>query len=124
MREQCSVNRCSDQVKRAYEKIAKDSKCKPSCCIGITGGVGPTGPTGPTGPAAATITVNSTTTTDPGTNAMVVNSGTSSNVILDFFIPRGNIGPTGATGSTPTFAIGNVSTGAPGTSASVSIREV
>jgi len=54
------------------------------------------GPTGPTGPAgAATITVGTTTTTDAGSNASVTNSGTNENVILDFSIPRGSIGPTG-----------------------------
>lgn len=57
------------------------------------------GPTGPTGPAgAATITVGTTTTTDAGSNASVTNSGTNENVILDFSIPRGSIGPTGPTG--------------------------
>ena len=57
------------------------------------------GPTGPTGPAgAATITVGITTTTDAGSNASVTNSGTNENVILDFSIPRGSIGPTGPTG--------------------------
>lgn len=47
---------------------------------------------------AATITVGSTTTGNPGTNANVVNSGTSSAAILDFTIPRGDKGDTGATG--------------------------
>ena len=57
------------------------------------------GPTGPAGPAgAATITVGTTTTTDAGSNASVTNSGTNENVILDFSIPRGSIGPTGPTG--------------------------
>ena len=55
--------------------------------------IGPTGPTGPTG--AATITVGTTTTTDPGTNASVTNVGPNENVILNFSIPRGNVGPTG-----------------------------
>ena len=61
---------------------------------------GPTGPTGPTGPAGSTITVGTTTTTDPGTDAAVVNVGTSSNAILNFSIPRGATGPTGAIGLT------------------------
>ena len=60
--------------------------------------IGPTGPTGPTG--AATITVGTTTTTDPGTNASVTNVGTNENVILNFSIPRGNVGPTGLQGAT------------------------
>ena len=43
--------------------------------------------------AAATVTVGSTTTGQPGTNASVTNSGTSSDAVLDFVIPRGNPGP-------------------------------
>lgn len=35
------------------------------------------------------ITVGTTTTGEPGTNANVVNSGTPTNQILDFYIPRG-----------------------------------
>lgn len=61
---------------------------------------GPTGPTGPTGPAGATVTVGQTTTLAPGENASVTNSGTSSNAILNFSIPRGDVGPTGPTGPT------------------------
>ena len=57
-----------------------------------------TGPTGPQGPS--TINVGTTTTGAPGTNASVVNSGTSTDVILDFTIPRGATGPTGLTGAT------------------------
>lgn len=57
-----------------------------------------TGPTGPQGPS--TINVGTTTTGAPGTNASVVNSGTSTDVILDFTIPRGATGPTGPTGAT------------------------
>lgn len=75
--------------------------------IGPTGEAGPTGPQGeigpqgpqgeigPTGPAgeAATITIGTTTTGDPGTEASVVNSGTATNAILDFTIPQGPTGP-------------------------------
>jgi hypothetical protein len=61
----------------------------------------------------------------PGTNAAVVNSGTATNPILTFTIPRGDVGatgatgPTGPTGSAATIAVGTTTTGAPGTSASV-----
>lgn len=77
---------------------------------GVTGATGPKGEAGPVGPtglkgdkgdAAATITVQSTSTGLPGTNANVTNSGTTSNVQLNFTIPRGAdgaVGPTGATG--------------------------
>ena len=66
---------------------------------GPTGPTGPQGPTGPTGPGA-TVQVQSTTTTAPGTNANVVNIGSPNNVFLEFFIPRGDTGTAGATGAT------------------------
>lgn len=58
--------------------------------------VGPPGPPG----AAATVTVGSTTTGEPGTQAQVTNSGTVSNAVLDFTIPRGETGGKGDTGPT------------------------
>ncbi len=45
--------------------------------------------------AGALISVGSTTTTEVGTDASVVNVGTSSNVILNFSIPTGVAGPQG-----------------------------
>lgn len=45
--------------------------------------------------AAATVTVGTTTTGAPGTNAIVTNSGTSSAAILNFTIPRGDTGSGG-----------------------------
>ena len=97
---------------------------------GATGPQGPVGPkgdtgdTGPTGPAgsAATITVGTTTTGAPGTNASVTNSGTSSAAVFNFTIPRGNTGatgPQGPDGDAATIAVGTVTTGLPGTSATV-----
>ena len=98
---------------------------------------------GPPGPA--TIEVGTTTTGDAGTEATVINSGTSENVILDFVIPQGIQGETGpqgiqgvpgpqgpqgipgpqgeagTDGITPTLAIGTVTTGAPGSEAEASI---
>ena len=67
---------------------------------GATGEIGPTGPTGvtgstgPTGPTgeAATITIGTVTTGDPGTEAEVINSGTPNDAIFDFVIPRGEPG--------------------------------
>ena len=44
------------------------------------------------------IAVGTTTTSAAGGNASVVNTGTSTNSILNFTIPRGPAGPTGATG--------------------------
>jgi len=66
---------------------------------GLTGETGLPGATGPKGDAAATITVSPTVTTSAaGTNAVVTNSGTSSDVVLNFTIPRGADGAAGATG--------------------------
>ena len=60
------------------------------------------GATGSAG-SAATVTVGTTTTGNPGTNASVVNRGTSSAAVLDFTIPKGATGDaaqiTGATAS-------------------------
>jgi len=67
--------------------------------VGPQGTQGSTGTTGAKGDAAATILVNSTTTSAPGTNAIVTNSGTSSDVKLDFTIPRGADGAPGAPGA-------------------------
>ena len=66
---------------------------------GPPGPVGPQGPQGPTG-AAATIQVQSTTTTAPGTNANVINIGTPTTAAFEFYIPSGLTGATGATGAT------------------------
>ncbi len=88
-----------NNIKRARQLVECYQKEHPSagCCCSSRGIIGPTGPTGPAG---ATITVGSTTTTEPGTNASVVNSGTSSDAILNFFIPRGATGPQGEIGPT------------------------
>ena len=48
--------------------------------------------------AAATVTVGSTSTGEPGTNASVTNSGTTSAAVLDFVIPRGADGQDGSDG--------------------------
>ena len=62
---------------------------------GLAGVTGPMGPTGPTG-AAATITIGTVTTGDPGTEATVTNSGTTEEAVFDFVIPRGKPGGGGA----------------------------
>lgn len=58
---------------------------------GPTGPIGPIGPTGPTGSTgdAATIQVGTVTTLDPDENATVSNSGTETNAVFNFGIPRG-----------------------------------
>lgn len=73
-----------------------------SCCAvpggGGGGGEGLDGPPGPPG-AAATIQVGTVSGTAPGTPPTVNNSGTSSNAIFDFTIPRGADGADGASPS-------------------------
>lgn len=64
---------------------------------------GPEGPPGPDGSAgsdgaAATIAVGVTNTGAPGTEASVVNSGTTSAAIFNFTIPRGEKGEPGQDG--------------------------
>ena len=61
---------------------------------GVKGDKGDTGATGAPG-AAATIRIGNVYTGAPGTNASVSNSGTSTNAVLNFTIPRGNPGADG-----------------------------
>ena len=61
---------------------------------------GPPGPQGQQGEpgAAATVTVGTVTTGEPGTDAIVTNSGTESSAVLNFTIPKGETGAVGAVG--------------------------
>ena len=65
--------------------------------VNIKGDKGDKGDTGATGApgAAATIRIGNVYTGAPGTNASVSNSGTSTNAVLNFTIPRGNPGADG-----------------------------
>lgn len=67
---------------------------------GPEGPIGPQGPQGDTGPAGAAATVDAGTTVTglPGTDASVVNSGTSAAAVFDFTIPRGETGAQGPEG--------------------------
>ena len=94
---------------------------------GETGDTGPTGPQGEPG-TAATIAVGTVTTGDPGTEASVTNSGTANAAIFNFTIPQGLQGQQGIqgpqgvqgeAGEAATIQVGTVSTGEPGTEASV-----
>jgi hypothetical protein len=58
------------------------------------------------GLVAATVSVGTTTTGLPGTNASVVNVGTPGASILNFTIPRGDKGEQGDPGATGTFSAG------------------
>lgn len=87
-----------------------------------TGPQGNPGTEGPTGPAG-TIEVGNTFTSDPGTDASVVDVGTPEAAVLNFTIPRGQQGPQGNEGDPgpgSSVAVGTTTTGAPGTVASVS----
>ena len=64
---------------------------------GVPGTPGAAGAPGSPG-TAASVNAGTTTTGAPGTNANVVNSGTSSTAIFDFTIPRGDVGPVGPGG--------------------------
>jgi hypothetical protein len=91
----------------------------------LPGPKGDTGAIGPTGPGS-TVTAGTTTTSPPGQNATVVNSGTPTAAIFDFTIPRGLDGPQGAQGP-PGQAYSNTTTAAftaaaPGTAQPLSLQ--
>jgi len=80
---------------------------------------------------AATISVGTVTTGAEGSSATVTNSGTTSAAVFDFSIPVGDTGATGPqgiqgiqgiqgdTGAAATISVGTVTTGAEGSSATV-----
>jgi len=82
---------------------------------------GDTGPAGAAG-SAGTVAIGTTTTGSVGGVASVTNSGTSSEAVLNFTIPKGSTGqqgttgsigatgPTGSTGASATIAIGTITT--------------
>ena len=65
---------------------------------------------------SATVTVGTVSTGQPGSPVSVTNSGTASDAILNFTIPRGAVGETG---DSATVAVGTTTTGTAGTNASV-----
>ena len=76
------------------------------------------------GDFSSTVTVGSTTTGEPGSQASVTNSGTAQNPVLDFVIPtgaQGPQGPKGDPGATPNIQIGTVQTLDPGQQATASM---
>ena len=87
---------------------------------GPQGQPGEIGPQGPKGAPGVSVTVGTTTTGAAGTEASVTNSGTDSDPVLNFTIPRGEKGEKGEKGEgSATVAIGTTTTGAAGTQASV-----
>lgn len=101
---------------------------------GAKGDPGPVGPAGPqgekgaqgeTGPQgdpgkAATIQIGTVSQGEPGTLPSVVNSGTDTEAVLDFVIPKGEKGDTGVAG--PQGAVGPQ--GIPGTAATIRVGQV
>lgn len=94
----------------------------------IGGGGSDSGGGGGTPGQAATIQVGQVTTGEPGTPASVTNVGTENAAIFDFVIPKGADGADGedgapgadgAPGQAATIQVGQVTTGEPGTDASV-----
>ena len=93
----------------------------------LKGDIGATGAAG----SAGTLTVGTVTTGSAGGSVSVLNTGTSTAAVLDFTIPKGvagnsgatgsigNTGPTGAAGDNATITIGTITTGQPGSSATV-----
>ena len=81
----------NNSYQRALCKVENYQRNYPSCnccCVGTPG------PTGATGASAVTVTIGNTVTGAPGTNAVVTNTGTPENAILNFTIPRGATGST------------------------------
>lgn len=105
---QCFYN---DNYKKAQKIIEETNKKMKYCYIqgptgpkgeigpqGIQGEKGATGPKGEAGPT--TIEVGITETGDFGTDAIVTNTGTNKDVILNFKIPQGIPGEKGEKGDT------------------------
>ena len=90
-----SAEKTADYIKEQAESGAFNGEQGPQ---GEKGETGPQGEKGEDG-KAATITVGSVTTAQPGTSAAVSNSGTPNAAVLDFVIPQGEKGDTGATGA-------------------------
>ena len=112
-RQQCCPNtRCCNCITCVQGPAGPQGEVGPQGPQGIQGATGPQGPIGPAGPVgatgpqgpqgeagpagadgiAATVTVGTTTTGEPGTNASVTNVGTNTDAILNFVIPRGDPG--------------------------------
>jgi hypothetical protein len=81
----------------------------PAGAQGATGATGPAGAAGAAGTPgnAATVQVGTTMTVTAGTPASVLNGGTSNAAVLNFLIPQGPIGLTGAQGPQGPVGINN-----------------
>lgn len=88
---------CNDDYERIKKRIDEESKKYKQCYI-----QGPPGPKGEQGikgdPGPVTIRVGSTETVESSEPALVINTGTKEDVILDFKIPKGDKGDKGEQG--------------------------
>lgn len=93
----CNNCNCNDDYERIKKRIDEESKKYKQCYI-----QGPPGPKGEQGikgdPGPATIRVGSTETVESSEPALVINTGTKEDVILDFKIPKGDKGDKGEQG--------------------------
>lgn len=87
----CNCNENYDKIRKKIEDCNKNIKYRY-----IQGPTGPKGEKGEDGPT--TISVGKTITGIEGTEAVVTNVGTNKDVILNFVIPRGDVGPIGPKG--------------------------
>ena len=96
----------SQMVSEIYNKMKSDviqGATGPQGPKGDTGEPGPQGEQGPTGPAGAngkspTVTIGTTSVASDENPAKVTNSGTDTDVVLDFVLPKGQQGPQGEVG--------------------------
>lgn len=89
----------------------------PNQTLNLTVPKGNTGATGSTGSAGPANTLSIGTVTEGAAAATI--TGTAPTQTLNLTIPKGNTGSTGSAGAAATIAVGTVTTGAPGSSASV-----
>ncbi len=85
-----------------YSKKIDDILIEGKKCKEKYGNIGPTGPVG----ESESIKVRKTETTEPDTEAVVIDTLIDKTHILDFKIPKGSIGPTGPTGPLPRSVFG------------------
>lgn len=96
----------SQMVSEIYNKMKSDviqGATGPKGPQGEQGIQGPKGDTGATGPAGAngkspTVTIGTTSVASDENPAKVTNSGTDTDVVLDFVLPKGERGPQGEQG--------------------------
>ena len=117
----------------AYVALQGNSEIIPTSDTAVWSVMTLKGDTGVAGAAGSsgTLAVGTVTTGSAGGSVSVLNTGTSTAAVLDFTIPKGvagnsgatgsigNTGPTGAAGDNATITIGTITTGQPGSSATV-----